>query len=89
VWNVPEAIMVAERTTNLYLETSATLLADVRRAYGRLGPDKILMGTEWPGHDFDLERMKIAKAVPDAADRARIEGGTMARLLNLPPRLSS
>jgi len=83
VWNVPDAILVAERTPNLYLDTSATLLADVRRAYRRLGPDKILMGTEWPGHDFDLERMKIGKAILDDADRALVEGGNMARLLGL------
>jgi uncharacterized protein len=83
VWNVPEAILVAERTPNIYLETSATLLADVRNAYARVGPGKLLMGTEWPGHDFDLERMKIAKAIPDPVDRALVEGGTMARLLGI------
>jgi len=83
VWNVPEAILVAERQPNIYLETSATLLADVRRAYARLGPRKILMGSEWPGSDFDLERMKIAKAIPDERDRALVEGGNMARILRL------
>ncbi|WP_432564236.1 amidohydrolase family protein [Kineococcus sp. SYSU DK003] len=84
VWGVPDAILVAERNENVYLDTSATLLSDVKRAYGRLGPRKILMGTEWPGSDFDLERMKIAKAVPDEDDRALVEGGNMARLLALP-----
>jgi predicted TIM-barrel fold metal-dependent hydrolase len=83
VWNVPDAITVAERNPHVYLETSATLLSDVRRAYARLGPAKILMGTEWPGHDFDLERMKIAKAITDDADRALVEGGNMARLLGI------
>jgi uncharacterized protein len=83
VWNVPEAIIVAERQPHVYLETSATLLSDVRRAYARLGPTKILMGSEWPGSDFDLERMKIAKAIPDAADRALVEGGNMAKILGL------
>ncbi len=83
VWNVPEAIIVAERRAHIYLETSATLLSDVRRAYARLGAKKILMGSEWPGSDFDLERMKIAKAVPDVADRALIEGGNMARILGM------
>jgi len=83
VWNVPEAILVAERTANIYLETSATLLSDVRRAYSRLGPKKILMGSEWPGSDFDLERMKIAKAIPNQEDRALVEGGNMARILGL------
>jgi predicted TIM-barrel fold metal-dependent hydrolase len=83
VWNVPEAIIVAERHEHIYLETSATLLADVRRAYARLGPKKIVMGSEWPGSDFDLERMKIRKAIADETDRALIEGGNMARILRL------
>ncbi|KRE22974.1 amidohydrolase family protein [Agromyces sp. Soil535] len=81
VWNVPEAIIVAERNPHISLETSATLVSDVKRAYARLGAGKILMGSEWPGSDFDLERMKIAKAIPDAADRALVEGGNMARLM--------
>ena len=83
VWNVPEAIIVAERQPHVYLETSATLLGDVRRAYARLGPEKILMGSEWPGSDFDLERMKIAKAIPNPEDRALIEGGNFARILGI------
>lgn len=81
VWNVPEAIIVAERRDNIYVETSATLIADVKRAYARLGATKILMGSEWPGSDFDLERMKIAKAIPDPADRALVEGGNMSRIM--------
>jgi predicted TIM-barrel fold metal-dependent hydrolase len=85
VWNVPEAIIVAERQPHIYLETSATLLSDVRRAYARLGPEKILMGSEWPGSDFDLERMKIAKAIPNESDRVLVEGGNMARILGLVP----
>jgi len=85
VWNVPEAIIVAERQPHIYLETSATLVSDVRRAYARLGPTKILLGSEWPGSDFDLERMKIAKAIPDEADRALVEGGNMAKILKVAP----
>lgn len=83
VWNVPEAIIVAERRPNIYLETSATLIADVKRAYARVGPEKILLGSEWPGSDFDLERMKIAKAIPDEADRALVEGLNFARILRM------
>lgn len=83
VWNVPEAILVAGRNPNIYLETSSTQLIEVRMAYRALGADKIVMGTDWPGSDFELERMKIAKAIPDPADRAKVEGGTLARLLRL------
>lgn len=83
VWNVGEAILVAGRNPNIYLETSSAQLIDVRMAYRGLGADKIVMGTDWPGSDFELERLKIAKAVPDPADRAKVEGGTLARLLRL------
>jgi uncharacterized protein len=83
VWNVPEACIVAARNDNLYLETSATLLSDVRVAYARVGPEKIVMGSEYPGSDFDLERMKIAKAIEDEHDRALVEGGNIARILGI------
>jgi predicted TIM-barrel fold metal-dependent hydrolase len=81
VWNLMEAILVAGRTANLYLETSSAQLLDVKTAYARLGANKIVMGTDWPGSEFALERAKIALAVPDAEDRARVEGGNLARLL--------
>jgi len=83
VWNVGEAILVAKRTPNIYLETSSTQLIEVRMAYRDLGPEKIIMGTDWPGSDFEMERLKIAKSVEDAQHRAMIEGGNLARLLGL------
>jgi predicted TIM-barrel fold metal-dependent hydrolase len=83
VWNVGEAILVAKRTPNIYLETSSTQLIEVRMAYRDVGAAKIIMGTDWPGSDFELERLKIRKAVEDPADRALIEGGNLARLLGL------
>lgn len=83
VWNVMEAILVAERNENIYLETSSAQLLDVKTAYAKLGPEKIVMGTDWPGSDFDLERAKISKAIPDPADRKLVEGETLARLLRL------
>lgn len=83
VWNLMEAIIVAERQQHVYLETSSAQLLDVRTAYGRLGAERIVMGTDWPGNDFDLERAKIARAIPDTRARALVEGGNLARLLGL------
>ncbi len=83
VWNVMEAILVAERNSQIYLETSGTQLIEVKMAYSRLGPEKLVMGTDWPGSDFDLERAKIARAIPSEADRQRVEGGNLAVLLRL------
>jgi len=61
VWNVPEALLVCERTRQVYLETSSTQLLEVRMAYRRVGADKLVMGTDWPGSDFVLERQKLAQ----------------------------
>ncbi|MDJ1009280.1 MAG: amidohydrolase family protein [Paracoccaceae bacterium] len=83
VWNVGEAILVAKRNDNIFLETSSTQLIEVQVAYRDLGPEKIIMGTDWPGSDFELERLKIAKSVKDPAHRAMIEGGNLAKLLDL------
>lgn len=83
VWNVGEAILVAKRTPNIYLETSSAQLIEVRMAYRDLGPEKIVMGTDWPGSDFEMERMKIGKSVSDAAHRKMIEGGNLALMLGL------
>lgn len=83
VWNTVEAMIVAERNPQISLETSSTSLLEVRTAYERLGPGKIVMGTDWPDSDFELERHKLAKAIPDAADRARVEGANLAALLGL------
>ncbi len=81
VWNVMEAQIVAERRDNVYLETSTASLLEVRMAYRRLGARKLVLGTDWPGSEFDLERAKIARAIPDAADRSMVEGGNLLRLL--------
>ena len=83
VWNVMEAMIVAERNENVYLETSCTQLIEVQMAYRQLGASKLVMGTDWPGNHFDLERAKIARAIPNAEDRAAVEGLNLARILGI------
>ncbi len=83
IWNVMEAILVAGRTPNLYLETSATQLIDVDTMYRMVGPDKMVMGTDWPCFDFELELLKLRKAIGDEADLAKVTGGTLGRLLGI------
>jgi predicted TIM-barrel fold metal-dependent hydrolase len=83
VWNVMEALLVAERNDHIFLETSSTQLLEVRMAYGRVGPTRLVMGTDWPGSEFVLERQKISRAIPDPVDRALVEGGNLARILRL------
>lgn len=83
VWNVSEAILVARRNRQIYLETSSTQLIDVKMAYGNVGAEKIVMGTDWPGSDFVLERLKIKRAIADPAERALVEGLNLSRLLRI------
>jgi uncharacterized protein len=83
IWNVMEAILVAGRTPNLYLETSATQLIDVETMYRMVGPEKIVMGTDWPCFDFELEMLKLSKAVPDAGALEKIMGGNLGALLGV------
>lgn len=83
VWNVTEALLVAKRNENIYLETSSTQLLEVTLAYRDVGADKIIMGTDWPGSDFEMERFKIKKAIPDAKEREKVEGSNLARLLGM------
>ena len=86
VWNVTEALIVAERNPHIFLETSSTQLLEVQLAYERVGPERIVMGTDWPGSHFVLERAKIARAIPNETDRALVEGGNLARILRLGSR---
>ena len=85
VRNGMEAILVAEHTLNLYLETSSAQLLDVRTTSRWLGPGTIIMATDWTGSDFDLERMKIARATLDPEHRQQVEGGNLAALPSLEP----
>jgi predicted TIM-barrel fold metal-dependent hydrolase len=82
-WNTTEAILVAERTENLYLDTSSAELLSVREAYKTIGPDRLLMGTDWPGSDFEIERLKMAKAISDPNHLRQVEGENFARLVGI------
>ena len=83
VWNTMEATIVAERNPQIFLETSSTDLIEVKSAYARLGPSKLVYGTDWPGNDFDLERAKVERAIVDPDHRALVLGGNLETLLAL------
>jgi hypothetical protein len=83
VWNVIEAIQVAERTPNLYLETSWAHVLDVRFPAARPGEDH---------HGHRLARLRFPPRThedrpndPDPEHRQRVEGGNLAALPGLEP----
>jgi predicted TIM-barrel fold metal-dependent hydrolase len=79
---VDEAIQAAKQIPNLYLDTSTAPSLEVQLALKSLGPDKILMSTDWPTNDFKLEKYKIeliTKNDPEA--RRKIMGDNYARIM--------
>lgn len=79
-----DAITVASRNPNLYLDTSTCELYAVRAAIHLAGVHKILMSTDWPGNDFRMELLKI-KIVANGDDGIyqAIAGHNYARLAGI------
>lgn len=82
-WNVHEALLVIRRNHNIHIETSGMHLREVQLVYRQLGPQYLLMGSAWPDSDFELERLKLRKAIPNETDRVLVEGGNLAKLLGM------
>ena len=48
-----------------------------------LGAERVLMGTDSPYWDFEVQLKKIEVAVPDEEDRKKIKGENIAKMLKL------
>lgn len=75
-----EAIRVAQWNKNVYLGSHAAPGSVIRMAVERAGADKVILGTDWPFQDFEVEMKKIEMAVPDAADRKLVLGENTKRM---------
>jgi predicted TIM-barrel fold metal-dependent hydrolase len=79
-----DAIRIAGRVENIYLDTSTTELFSVRAAIKQVGADKIVMSTDWPGNDFRMELLKIEIASDGDKDVfGKIAGGNIKRIMSL------
>jgi len=77
-----EAIGVARRYPNVYLETSSVVFFKfLEMAAKEAGPDKLIFGSDGPELDSRVELHKIRMLKLSAADEARVLGGNIARLL--------
>lgn len=80
-FHVDEAIEVAERHPNIVLETSAMPYPDkIREAVDRIGPRRVVFGSDGPAASPVLERRKVELAGL-APDDARLVLGGNARVL--------
>jgi predicted TIM-barrel fold metal-dependent hydrolase len=79
-----EAIEVARRYPNVYLETSSIVFWKyLELAAKELGPGKLIFGSDGPELDsrVELHKVKLLKLAPQA--EAQVLGGNIARLLKL------
>jgi predicted TIM-barrel fold metal-dependent hydrolase len=83
MWLSDEAMLVAERNPNVYLETSFTSLSNQRNAICRVGPERVLMGTDWPHNDYDLQMEMARRAAGSQEAFELVAGGNLVRLLKL------
>ncbi len=83
LWSVAEAAMVAKRNPNVYLETSVVPLRSIRLGVQEAGAGKVVMGTDWPANDFDLQMEMIRRATGSEEEFKTVAGDNLARLLKL------
>lgn len=83
-----DAIIVAQRHSNVYLETSGNSTAQaIRDVLTRVGPQQLLYGSDLPyTQPQDVQLKVIHQPSLSAEDRALIMGGTLGRLLGLEER---
>jgi predicted TIM-barrel fold metal-dependent hydrolase len=83
------AIQLGRRFENLYLETSVGSFVAIREAVQRLGPGRVIFGSEGPVHHVGAELRKIELLKLPAADHERICGGNMRDLARLDVKLKA
>lgn len=82
VWANSQAIKVAKRTPNLWLDTTICLGCDVSDAVNEI-PDKVVMGTDTPASEFEPEILKIRLACPSKEIEAKVLGDNLVRFFRL------
>lgn len=78
-----DAILVAEACPNVYLEHSSGVSSGVADSVAAVGPERVVLGSDTPHMDFEVEIFKIRLTVPDEAARGLILGRNAARLLRI------
>ena len=81
--STPEAVAVAKECSNIYLAHESGISGGVVQSLKELGAERILMGTDTPYWDFEVQLKKIEVAVPDENDRKKIMGENIAKILKL------
>jgi predicted TIM-barrel fold metal-dependent hydrolase len=77
-----EAIEVAKRYPNVYLDTSSVVFFKfLEMAAKEAGPDKLIFGTDGPELDSRVELYKVKLLKLSPRDEAKVVGGNIVKLL--------
>jgi hypothetical protein len=76
-----DAVIVAERAPNVYLETSLQLPATVKKAVARVGAERVLFGSDTPYAFPDIELRALGDLGFSEDERAKIAGDNLLGLL--------
>lgn len=81
--NTPEAVTVAKECPNIYLAHESGISGGIVQSVQELGAERVVMGTDTPYWDFEVQLKKIEVTVPGAEDRKKIMGENLAKMLKL------
>jgi predicted TIM-barrel fold metal-dependent hydrolase len=85
-FHVAEALRVAKKYPNLYLETSACPYPDmIKAAVEAVGPDRVLYASDGPGCPPRLEIHKVRLAELNPEDEAKVLGKSFLKLIGEAP----
>lgn len=79
-WLMEEALMVARRTENVYLETSDTNIEEIRVAVGEAGTGKVLYASHWPPDEMEYHLYRHKQAGLTPAECELVLGGNAERI---------
>jgi predicted TIM-barrel fold metal-dependent hydrolase len=82
-WSTDQAVEVASSIPNLYLEASRAPVFEIATAVRRLGPEKVLWGTDSPFVDYEGEFRKMERVADSREAYDLVMGGNAVRLLNM------
>jgi predicted TIM-barrel fold metal-dependent hydrolase len=82
-WSVDHAIEFAKEIPNLYLEASRVPVFELSEVVKKLGPEKLIWGTDSPFVDYEWEYKKMERVSDSKEAHDLIVGGNIARLLGL------
>lgn len=84
-WACQDAIAVAKRTPNVYLDTAICSFNAAVEAMIAV-PDKVFMGCDFPFYMFEMEQQKLKMAAEDIGSEEvlkKVMGENLARVLNI------